>query len=268
MEGEKANKGWANMEFAKCWSARRQKSVCRNFYHFHLNHLRSPAPTKPRALAVNTTAAITTWSFIETKCNTRIYALKQFSGIGRSFQQGGWEGGADTGQVGLKSLSMCKMFKFIKCSKCSSVSKSQIYVSQLHEMQFYEKILGLQSGHVQRTKWLIVPMTKTLRVRTSPGTKSSTLNSLAMRTSLRLLATSSVRDQHFHFNHQVFVFCIAAIVIATKVILCFSRPTTWDIKLLFLVYPSLAPRTLTVGLRLLNKPQQLHRLLLSALVPL
>ena len=112
---------------------------------------------------------------------------------------------------------------------------------------------------------------KDLRVRTSPGTKSSTLNSLAMRTSLQLLATSSVCDQQFHFNHhfdKVFVFCFAAIVMVTKVILCFSRPTTWDIKLLFLVYPSLAPRTLTVGLRLLNKPQQLHRLLLSALVPL
>ena len=218
MEGEKANKGWANMEFAKCWSARRQKSVCRNFYQFHLNHLRSPAPTKPRALAVNTTAAITTRSFIETKCNTRIYALKQFSGIGRSFQQGGWEGGADTGQVGIKSLSKCKMFNFLKCS---SVSKSQIYVSQLHEMQFYENILGLQSGHVQRTWWPIVPKTKTLRVGTSPGTKSSTLNSLAMRTSLQLLATSSVSDQHFHFNHhfdRVFVFCFAAIVIVTKVL--------------------------------------------------
>ena len=249
MEGEKANKGWANMEFAKCWSARRQKSVCRNFYQLHLNHLRSPAPTKPRALAVNTTAAITTRSFIQTKCNTRIYALKQFSGIGRSFQQGGWEGGADTGQVGLKLLS--------------------IYVSQLHQMQFYENIFGFQSGHVQRTWWPIVPITKTLRVGTSPGTKSSTLNSLAMRTSLQLLATSSVSDQHIHKNHhfdRVFVFCFAAIVIVTKVILCFSRPTTWDIKLLFLVYPSLAPRTLTVGLRLLNKPQQLHRLLLSALV--
>ena len=123
--------------------------------------------------------------------------------------------------MGLKSLSMCKMFKFIKCSKCSSVSKSQIYVSQLHEMQFYEKILGLQSGHVQRTKWLIVPMTKTLRVRTSPGTKSSTLNSLAMRTSLQLLATSSVSDQHIHKNHhfdRVFVFRFAAIVIVTKVL--------------------------------------------------
>ena len=82
------------------------------------------------------------------------------------------------------------------------MSKSQFYVSQLHQMQFYENIIGLQSGHVQRTKWLIVPMTKTLRVRTSPGTKSSTLNSLAMRTSLQLLATSSVSDQHFHFNHH------------------------------------------------------------------
>ena len=151
------------------------------------------------------------------------------------------------------------------------MSKSQFYVSQLHQMQFYKNILGLQSGHVQRTWWPIVPMTKTLRVRTSPGTKSSTLNSLAMRTSLQLLATSSVSDQHIHKNHhfdRVFVFCFAAIVIVTKVILCFSRPTTWDIKLLFLVYPSLAPRTLTVGLRLLNKPQQPHRLLLSALVPL
>ena len=151
------------------------------------------------------------------------------------------------------------------------MSKSPICVSQLHQMQFYENILGLQSGHVQRTWWLIVPMTKTLRVVTSAGTKSSTLNSLAMRTSLQLLATSSVCDQLFHFNHHFekeFVFCFAAIVMVTKVILCFSRPTTWDIKLLFLVYPSLAPRTLTVGLRLLNKPQQLHRLLLSALVPL
>ena len=121
MEGEKANKGWANMEFAKCWSARRQKSVCRNFYQFHLNHLRSPAPTKPRALAVNTTAAITTRSFIETKCNTRIYALKQFSGIGRGFQQGGWEGGADTGQVGLKLLSMFKMFKMFIIVKIANL---------------------------------------------------------------------------------------------------------------------------------------------------
>ena len=47
---------------------------------------------------------------------------KQFSGIGRSFQQGGWEGGADTGQVGLKLLSMFKMFSmfstfvWINCS--------------------------------------------------------------------------------------------------------------------------------------------------------
>ena len=155
--------------------------------------------------------------------------------------------------------------------KWSLVSKSQIYVSQLHQMQFYENILGFQWGHVQRTWWPIIPMTKTLIVATSAGTKSSTLNSLAMRTSLQLLATSSVRNQHFHFNHhvdKVFVFCFAAIVMVTKVILCFSRPTTWDIKLLFLVYPSLAPRTLTVGLRLLNKPQQLHRLLLSAQVPL
>ena len=78
-------------------------------------------PQKPRALAVNTTAAITTRSFIQTKCNIRIYALKQFSGIGRGFQQGGWEGGADTGQVGLKLLSMFKMFKMFIIVKIANL---------------------------------------------------------------------------------------------------------------------------------------------------
>ena len=38
----------------------------------------------------------------------------------------------------------------------------------------------------------------------------------------------------------------------------FSRTPAWDIKFLFLIHPSLAPRTLTVSLRVLNKPQQLH----------
>ena len=168
-------------------------------------------------------------------------------------------------------FKMLKIFKFFRMFKMLISVKIAILRLTAASNAVLWKHLWVPKWSCSKNLWPIVPKTKTLRVRTSPGTKSSTLNSLAMRTSLQLLATSSVRDWHFHINHhfdKVFVFCFVAIVIVTKVILCFSRPTTWDIKLLFLVYPSLAPRTLTVGLRLLNKPQQPHRLLLSALVPL
>ena len=98
--------------------------------------------------------------------------------------------------------------------------------------------------------------------------------------SVSLSASNVTFHSHFHFSfHDVFAGPLPEILsfcssftptftfIATFTFLShfhfsshdiFCRTTAWDIEFLFFIHPPLAPRTLTVSPRVLNKPQQLH----------